>query len=1076
MPIRVEVAVAQDRRIKTSLKSPPFSSQSDARHVTVRVHAYGACSVEVAGNRLGKNADVVVSLIILLTHAPGMQMSRDTVLALLWPNSPDKHQRGNLRQALYKLRQMGVHAALNGDQIELDGSQLEPTFSMRRDAQSFDSQVVQGHEPFGPFLPGFDLGASPLLVDWIENERERAHGDARRVLAQALRARHAVADWVAAEPLARWLLQFDPLNEAATLVMAECLVLSGAKYEAIRLLDRYMNELGPTAGDLRIPATTLRRRIAAPAPRRISFAPTERHFIGRESAMADLTLCMRRARHHDGTATLLHGPAGMGKTRVLNELAKVAMIEGVRDVRAGCRETDVNRPLSIFLDLVPELLQMPGALGCSPENLYALRRFTNDDTITVERSGASVPLSLPLAAGLRRSIVDLLGAVSEEKPLVLSVEDVHWLDAGSWEVLVDLIDRIGKMRVCLIMTSRLPHARPMSPERAPIALSIRVLEPLSSESSLQLAHAIGTDLSASIDEELGQWFVHTGEGVPLFLRSLVNHWIETGDAGGIPPTLLGVIGQRVQSLSSDALYVLQTVALLGRHADLAMIECVLELPYFRIVSAIDDLHKAGAFDGDHDGIVVCHELIGRMAVDSLGRNARRALHKRIADIMKASEAAVGIAPVLCRDRLGHLLQSGDTKLYLAGAIEAIRGLLDAGYSYDALGVCGLALEHASEPDARSQILKLQSEALYCCGEYSKLLRHTLSPASIDVGLRRMDREEPEVLLRWIDSAAYADTGANASDLCAAAIMVAESNKNSNSIRFSAATLSIRIATNTCDRDHAVRAYEIGRQATEEMECPIEKVAELDMLFHTSFGDRSTGTKAAKILLALSTSMHNVTERLSLQLRIAYALRYGGLVNEAQQLLEAIHAESIVEHLSSTFSFASWRLSNLYLDSGKLTEAKEWFVVFSKLTPSAREPLAAMLLHTHAARLAIASSDPHAAQIYISRAMECMPERGHAMRHSYSLACTLAISRMLGDLAGLEQTIKIALPVHIKSRNSVGQAFFASELALALYELGRPSEAVTYLDEYMTIYKREPPPIPVYLEETVKKLNCVARTP
>jgi len=1066
--------VAHDRRIKTSLKPPPPSCDTVSGHITVRLHAYGACSVEVAGNRLGKNADVVVSLIILLTHAPGMRLSRDTVLALLWPNSPDKHQRGNLRQALYKLRQMGVRAALNSDQIELDGSQLEPTFSVRRDALSFDSQVVQGHEPFGPFLPGFEAGASPLLIDWIENERERAHGDARRVLATALRARHAVADWIAAEPLARWLLQFDPLNEAATLVMAECLVLSGAKYEAIRLLDRYMNELGPTAGDLRIPATTLRRRIAAPAPRRISFAPTERHFMGRESAMADLTLCMRRARHHDGTATLLHGPAGMGKTRVLNELAKVAMIEGVRDVRAGCRETDVSRPLSIFLDLVPELLQMPGALGCSPENLQALRRFTNDDTVTVERSGAVVPMSMPLAAGLRRSIVDLIGAVSEEKPMVLSVEDVHWLDAGSWEVLVDLVDRIGKMRVCLIMTSRLPHARPTPPERAPIDMSIRVLEPLSSESSLQLAHAIGTDLSAAIDEELGQWFVHTSEGVPLFLRSLVNHWIETGDAGGIPPTLLGVIGQRVQSLSSDALYVLQTVALLGRHADLAMIESVLELPYFRIVSAIDDLHKAGAFDGDHDGIVVCHELIGRMAVDSLGRNARRALHKRIADIMKAAEAADGISPVLCRDRLGHLLQSGDTKLYLAGAMGAIRGLLDAGYSYDALGVSDTALGYGSEVELRNRVLTLQAEALYFCGEYAKLLRHSLSPANIGVGLSRMDREEPEVLLRWIDSAAYADTGANASDLCAAAIMVAESSKKSSSIRFAAATLAIRIATNTCDRDYAARGYELGRQAIVEMARPTEKVAELDMLFHTSFGDRPTGTRAAEILLSSSASIQNVTERLSLRLRIAYALRYGGLVNETAQLLEAIHAESIVEHLGSTFSFAAWRLSNLYLDSGELTKAKEWFVVFSKLTPSAREPLAAMLLHTHAARLAIAASDPVSAQVHISRAGECMPERGHIMRHSYSLACTLAITRMLGDLPGLEETIKIALPVHVKSRNSVGQSFFASELALGLNELGRQSEAVTYLNEYMTIYRREPPPIPVYLQEAVEKLNTLPR--
>ena len=246
----------------------------------------------------------------------------------------------------------------------------------------------------------------------------------------------------------------------------------------------------------------------------------------------------------------------MGKTRVLSELTKVAQLEGVRDVRVSCRESDITRPLSIFLDIVPDLLQMSGALGCAPESLQALRRFANEDGGEAARQNSGVIAYMPHAAGLRRAIVDLVFAVADEKPMLFSVEDVHWLDGASWEVLVDLITRVGQSRVCLLMTSRLPHARQSAPERVPHELVIKELLPLSVASSLELAHAIGADLSAHIDEELGEWFVHTSEGVPLFLRSLVNHWIETGDAGGIPPTLLGVIGQRLQSLSSDALYVL----------------------------------------------------------------------------------------------------------------------------------------------------------------------------------------------------------------------------------------------------------------------------------------------------------------------------------------------------------------------------------------------------------------------------------------------------------------------------------------------------------------------------------------
>ena len=85
--------------------------------VSVRVQAYGVCTVDVSGNRLGRGADIVVSVLLFLVHAPGMQMPRAAIMQMLWPRSPELRQRGNLRQALYKLRLMGVEVAMNGDVV-----------------------------------------------------------------------------------------------------------------------------------------------------------------------------------------------------------------------------------------------------------------------------------------------------------------------------------------------------------------------------------------------------------------------------------------------------------------------------------------------------------------------------------------------------------------------------------------------------------------------------------------------------------------------------------------------------------------------------------------------------------------------------------------------------------------------------------------------------------------------------------------------------------------------------------------------------------------------------------------------
>ena len=254
---------------------------------------------------------------------------------------------------------------------------------------------------------------------------------------------------------------------------------------------------------------------------------------------------------------------GIGKSRLAYELTKVAVLEGVRVLMAPCRESDGVRPLSVFIDLVPELLSQPGALGCAPESLAALRRLVPSDRRSglpgaareAERATHGTEMGddfrvsdgldddlpvrepMPMLAALRSALIDLIAAISHEKPTLLVVDDAHWIDESSWDVLAELIDRVGALRVCVVVLSREPHARPQRPQRVPLTLRVQALPPLSAESCLALSRAIGTDLSATIDDALGAWFVRASEGNPLFLRALVNHWIETGEAGGVPPTL-----------------------------------------------------------------------------------------------------------------------------------------------------------------------------------------------------------------------------------------------------------------------------------------------------------------------------------------------------------------------------------------------------------------------------------------------------------------------------------------------------------------------------------------------------------
>ena len=121
----------------------------------IRLQTLGAAVVQCGETRIGPSAGVLFALMLRLTHATAMRAPRDQLLELLWPGQKDVRRRASLRQALYKLRGLGVRVGLDGDVVQLDSVQLVRTFANERTAARFERDVTTGYEPFGPFLPGY---------------------------------------------------------------------------------------------------------------------------------------------------------------------------------------------------------------------------------------------------------------------------------------------------------------------------------------------------------------------------------------------------------------------------------------------------------------------------------------------------------------------------------------------------------------------------------------------------------------------------------------------------------------------------------------------------------------------------------------------------------------------------------------------------------------------------------------------------------------------------------------------------------------------------------------------------------
>ncbi len=1076
----------------------------------IRLQTLGAAVVQCGEMRIGPSAGVLFALLMRLTHAPAMRVPRDLLLQAVWPEQSDVRRRASLRQALYKLRGFGVRVGLDGDVVQLDTAQIVRTFANERTAIRFERDVTTGHEPFGVFLPGY-IPPTEVLEEWVNIEREAVHAEVRHVLVAQLRARRERADWSGAEALARWLLRFDPLHEDATLTIAECTMLAGAKAEAIAILDRYLADIGPGAGDIRLPAVRMRRRFVEATRGRLSFAPTERHFVGREDEMSAFTLAMRRARWREGSAVLLHAPSGMGKTRLTLELGKVATIESVHEVRASCCESDGLRILSVLVEMLPELMAQPGALGCEPESLATLRRLVPEsrpiaqatkvvpvdvadvavDSATVrdgesfaERSlasgsaGAESALEsvlarepLPMPSSIRRAIVDLVAAVSDERPLMIVVDNVHWIDSASWEVLADIMDRISEMRVVVLLTSRAPYACAVRPERVPNSLVVRELAPLKAESSAALARLISEDLSAPVSTEICAWFVDACEGNPLFLRSLVNHWIETGEAGGVPPTLQQVIEQRISKLTPDALRTLQVIALLGELATVDRAQRVLEQSTGQLLGSLEELARAGAFRESATSTLLCHELLGLAAVSSLGRPAKKLLSLKIAETLVADPFDEGETISLAV--LDHFRAADE--IDRIAEFTLIRGeeWLQAGYPTRALALCDSATHLLPAGRDDRALARVESEALYLAGRYARLLELTSRMEvdfSIDSG---WDASHPNEVLNYIETARHADSATSYQDLCARAVMLAESTSVPDNLRLRAATTAIKVGAHGLSEQLPTRAYQAGLSVVDGLDDSMAHRALLDMYFHTSFGDSSRALAAARAIRTNYLPFRNPRDRCYLGGDVGYALRVNGAVEEARAVFKSVYENSTAVGAIAAGGVAAWYLSMIALDvDSDVGLAGAWIARCEALPGASDEALLRHLCEQQRVRLAVIEGRAHDAVIHTTMTNLCSVNAPNPKRLAYTLALHLAIALLNDDAEKILELLPAAERRFSALKGTLGQDYLASQVLCALRRQGRDQDAEDLFSAYIAEFRRERFAVPKYLCEAAKsEIRC-----
>jgi DNA-binding SARP family transcriptional activator len=646
--------------------------------------------------------------------AKGRPESRARICELLWDGPDDP--RGGLRWSLSKLRALlegakGARLKANREQVELelDGVDIDllavRKVLVRGIGQATEEELVRAVARFrGRFLEGLDLPNCVRFYAWCVAEREEARGLEVKLLTELIARLASRPD--EALRYARALVALDPLAEASHLRLIRLLADAGRTRDAIAECDRCRRILSSEIGtrpsaELEKLRYSLAQRASAPPEPALARNPEARSLrpeaqtlepstpgsrrfplMGRVAARSTIDRLVQSAAAPGAPALLFFGEAGVGKSRLLEELSDVVRASGGRVVSGRAFEAEVVRPYGPFIDaLGSAVFELPAE---SPPNGGALDR----------------PL---LFEGARRHIERMAGGTSL---LGILIDDVQWLDESSAALLHYLVRELEVPGIVIALA-----ARPGELEDSPAAYrTLRALEreqrltriavaPLDEAATRALVEAAapGADAARIYRESRGN---------PLFALELARA-LETGD-DALPEGVVTLIQERLARLDDDARGVLAWCAALGHAFEPELVLRLSGIPSTTLLGALEVLERHGVLaTNDAGGYDFAHDLVRRAAYGSMSEPRRRLVHAQVARALEREADPNGL---LAGDLLHHAALAGDHELAARACIAAgLRCIRLFAYG-DAQDLARRGLEHAEHLPLAAR-LELQVDLL-----------------------------------------------------------------------------------------------------------------------------------------------------------------------------------------------------------------------------------------------------------------------------------------------------------------------------------------------------------------------------
>ena len=341
----------------------------------------------------------------------------------------------------------------------------------------------------------------------------------------------------------------------------------------------------------------------------------------------------------------IEGEAGIGKTRLLEEVASIARARGVEVVWGRCPEDAGAPPLWPWLQVLQTLVETEAGratlAGLGP--LAAPLATLMPETPT-PRWTAALPMELDRRA-LHEAVLAFLSAFTAQQPLLLIIDDSHWADPASVALLDAVIQGLSPARLLVAAAWRDESVIAGSPLASVLAMTARLATAIRlSLTGLSVAEieALVKDRRAgpqhSSPHALAERLHARTEGNPFFVQELLR----LGEFSGPPPAVRDVLRRRLDRLTSNCRQVLTFAAVAGRDMDLDVLTAATDISEDGMLDALDEAEAARLLlpvAGAPGRYRFSHALVRETLYDSLTAGRRMRIHRRIAAILESRPGA-----------------------------------------------------------------------------------------------------------------------------------------------------------------------------------------------------------------------------------------------------------------------------------------------------------------------------------------------------------------------------------------------------------------------------------------------------